>query len=157
MCRMVVATLLLIGLAGSAWAGGDEAVAAYQLGDYTTAKREWLALARQGNAEAQTSLGGMHENGLGVPRDYAAAAKWYIKASEQLFAPALAKLGHMYGDGLGVPRDDVEAYKWFTLAFELGNREGLVGRDWITAKMTPAQISEAQKRALAWAAKHPRK
>lgn len=229
MYRIVVATLLLIGLAGSAWAGGDEAVAAFERGDYTTAKTEWLALARQGDAKAQNSLGGlydhgrgvardkveavkwyrraaeqdharaqlnlgimyhagqgvprdfalavkwyrkaaaqgfakaqtslgvMYENGSGVSRDYALAAEWYRKAADQLFAQALIKLGDMYRKSLGVPRDYVEAYKWFHLAFTLGSREGILGRDWVTAKMTPGQIAEAQKLAKAWAAKHPGK
>ena len=33
-------------------------------------------LAQKGDASAQSDLGGMYYNGLGVPQDYAQAAKW---------------------------------------------------------------------------------
>ena len=37
--------------------------------------------AEQGHADAQSSLGGMYEDGKGVPRDYVQAHKWYNLAA----------------------------------------------------------------------------
>ncbi len=65
-----------LGLTARAWAGLDEAAAAYQRGDYATAIRELRPLADQGNAGAQYNLGNMYENGRGVPQDDAEAVKW---------------------------------------------------------------------------------
>ena len=72
-----------LGLTAPAWAGFDEAVAAYQRGDYATAIRELRPLAEQGDADAQFNLGTMYGIGLGVPQDFAKAVKWYRKAAEQ--------------------------------------------------------------------------
>jgi TPR repeat protein len=63
----------------------------------------------------------------------------------------------MYAKGEGVPQDYVQAHKWFNLAAsrfpasEKENRDKAVeNRDRIAAKMTPAQIAEAQKLAREW-------
>jgi hypothetical protein len=67
-------------------------------------------------------------------------------------ANAQFNLGVMYYKSEGVPQDYVEAYKWVFIA-------GLNGMDVTTfkrtlfAKMTPAQIDEAQKRAKEFIAK----
>ena len=129
--------------------------AAYEQGDYATALREWRPLAEQGNANAQYNLGFMYINGLGIPQDYAEAAKWFRKAAEQGYAGAQYNLGLMYGNGEGVPLDYAKAHMWFNLAasrFPPGkDRDKVVKyRDIVAAKMTPAQISEAQKLARVW-------
>ena len=49
------------------------------------------ALAEQGHADAQFSLGFMYENGLG-----AEALKWYRLAAEQGLAEGQYNLGNMY-------------------------------------------------------------
>ncbi len=97
----------------------------------------------------------MYGKGLGVPQDFAEAVKWYHKAAEQGYAKAQNNLGFMYKNGLGVPRDYVQAYIWLNIAassFPPGeNRDAVVkGRDIIAERMTPAQLSEAQKLAREW-------
>ena len=107
--------------------------------------------AGQGEAEAQTLLGGMYSDGLGVPQDYAEALKWYNLAAAQGDDSAQFQLGYMYYKGLGVPRDYVQAYKWLNLAaaaFPIGYAAEM--RDMVAARMTPAQIAEAQKLASEW-------
>ncbi len=113
-----------LGLTAPAWAGWDEATAAYQRGDYATALREWRPLAKQGDADAQYNLGIMYERGQGVPQDDAEAVKWYCKAAEQGYASAQFNLGNMYGEGQGVPQDYAEAVKWYRRAAEQGNAGG---------------------------------
>ena len=58
--RHILATLAVVGAllfsAGSAWADFDDGVAAYKRGDYATAYREFLPLAEQGHAQAQSLI-----------------------------------------------------------------------------------------------------
>lgn len=121
-------------------------VAAYKAGDYTTALREWMPLAEQGNAAAQHDLGQMYVNGNGVPQDYAEAVKWFRLAAEQ-YAPAQASLGWLYKLGLGVPQDFVTAHMWFNISAAGGNTFAATRRDEVAASLTPADILEAQRRA----------
>ncbi len=67
MWRAALALLVTLSLSVPAAAGPYEnGVAAYATGDYATAVSLWTPLAEQGHAEAQISLGVMHENGEGV-------------------------------------------------------------------------------------------
>ena len=62
----------------------DEAVAAYDRGDYATAVRGFLVHAEQGDATAQFNLGLMYDKGEGVLKDEAEAVRWYrLAAGEQ--------------------------------------------------------------------------
>ncbi len=123
--------------------------------DYAKALQWWRKAAEQGVAGAQYNLGIMYDNGRGVPQDSAKALQWYRKAAEQGYAKAQYNLGIMYGNGRGVPQDYAEAHMWFNLAasrFPPGeDRDNAVkNRDNVAEKMTPAQISEAQKLAREW-------
>jgi len=137
-----------------------DALAAYDRGDYATALLLWRPLADQGHVSAQISLGLMYDNGHGVPQDYAEAVKWYRKAVRQGNAAAQNNLGTMYDLGKGVPQDYVEAHKWYNLAaasFPASQPEmresAIINRDRVAAKMTAAQIAEAQQIASAWTPK----
>ncbi len=118
--------------------------------------------ADQGNAGAQNNLGLMYANGQGVPQDYAEAVRWYRKAAEQGYASAQTNLGVMYSKGQGVPQDYAQAHKWYNLAASSsppGEIHDLAtkNRDIVAKKMTPADISEAQRLAREWWAKHGKK
>ena len=107
--------------------------------------------AAQGEAEAQTALGHLYSDGWSVPQDYAEALKWYHLAAAQGEDAAQFQLGYMYYKGLGVPQDYVQAHKWLNLAAAaspLGYAAEM--RDYVAARMTPAQIAEAQKLAREW-------
>jgi hypothetical protein len=109
----------------------------------------WKA-ADQGYAAAQYNLGALYKNGWGVRQDYAAAASWYRKAADQGYADAQFYLGNMYYNGEGFPQDYISAQMWFYLAAAGGRQDAERNRDAATAKMTPAQIAEAQRRVAAW-------
>src|SRR5215471_7921673 len=134
------------------------AAAAYEGKDMATAVRLWKIWAERGNAEARTLLGAMYWRGEGVPRDHKEAARLYLLAADQGYARAQNDIGFMLGFGEGIPpRDDVEAYKWLTLAiarYTARNEDRLVQakRDLATlaARMTRAQITEAERRARDW-------
>ena len=70
---------------------------------------ELRARADQGDADAQSILGGMYANGQGVAKDEVEAVKWYRKAAEQNHAAAQFALGGCYYTGQGVEKDYTEA------------------------------------------------
>ena len=83
--RGIVALALLATLPGAPVAVGqtfDEAVAAYDRGDYATAVQGFLVHAEQGDAAAQFNLGVMYNNGRGVLKDEAEAVRWYRLAAD---------------------------------------------------------------------------
>ena len=108
----------------------------------------WFRLAAdQGHAYAQLSLGVMYADGRGVPEDDAEAVRWLRLAADQGLAGAQHRLGLMYANGRGVLQDNVTAHMWFNIAGANGAEDGRDNREKIEWKMTPADISEAQKRA----------
>ena len=146
-------------LAQSLEADMRAAAGAYERKDMATAVRLWKAWAARGNAEARTLLGAMYWSGEGVPRDHREAARLYLEAAHQGYARAQNNIGFMLGFGEGIPpRDDVEAYKWISLALANytpeRNRDRLeqarVDLATLAARMTPAQVAEAQRRARAF-------
>ena len=120
---------------------------AYKKKNYATALREWKPIAEQGFAPAQYNLGIMYANGRGVPQDYKTAVKWYRLAAEQGRTSAQASLGVRYAFGQGVLKDYVYAHMWGSLAASNGNKKGGKLRDFVEKKMTPTDISAAQKLA----------
>ena len=118
--------------------------------DYAAAVK-WFGLAAdQGDPFAQSSLGFMYGLGRGVTQDYAAAVKWYRMAADHGDPDAQNNLGAMHAEGKGVTQDYVQAHKWFNLAATTGDADAVKARDMVAAKMTPAQIAEAQKLAREW-------
>ncbi|NEX21943.1 sel1 repeat family protein [Thiorhodococcus mannitoliphagus] len=78
--------------------------------DYGSALQTLLPKAQGGDAVAQTYVGEIYENGLGLSApDYANAASWYRKAAAQNHSPAQTYLGSLYERGLGVPKDKAKA------------------------------------------------
>ena len=152
--RRILATLAvviaLLFSAGSALADWEDGVAAAQRGDHATAFREFLPLAEQGNAKAQTNLGFMYNNGTGVPQNHTEAVKWYRKAAEQGNAPAQYNLGFMYAMGTGVSANNVRAYMWWSLAKAQGQVKAAGNLKILRERMTPAQIGKAQALAYEW-------
>ena len=125
----------------------DDAMDAYQKGNYVQAIELLRPLAAKGDAVAQFNLGLMYDNGEGVTQDYKEAVKWYLLAAEQGSASAQYNLGVMYDNGEGVTQDYVRAHMWFNLVTSKGSKKGRENREKVAKKMTPAQISEAQKMA----------
>ena len=138
---------------------------AYELGrgvarDYVEAVRWYRRSAEQGNARARSNLGSMYDVGHGVQEDPAEAVKWYRLSAEQGNAFGQRNLGRMYVVGRGVPQSSIQAHMWFDLAasrFERGaDRDDAVrSRQRASARMTPAQIAEAQRLASEWEVGHP--
>jgi TPR repeat protein len=122
--------------------------------DNKTAVKWYRLAAKQGVSSAQFSLGLMYANGDGVPQDYKTAVKWYRLSAEQGNANAQGNLGVMYAFGMGVLKDYVYAHMWGNIAATNGNELGAKLRDDFEKKMTPADISAAQKIARECVAKN---
>ena len=85
-----------------------------------------LALAEQGDAEAQARLAVAFFNGRGAALDYKEAIRWARLAAEQENARAEALLAAAHFNGQGVPQDHEEAVRWAKLAAERGDSGGQV-------------------------------
>ncbi|MBI4024734.1 MAG: sel1 repeat family protein [Verrucomicrobia bacterium] len=139
--------------------------------------REVKAKAEKGDAEAQSILGTMYQNGWGIKKNLQEAVKWYGKAAAQGNPTGQRMLGRMHEFGCGVARNDGEAIHWYRRAaeqgypsaqYDLGHMcwEGKgIQRDYVEAYrwfflskifnthetvarlMTPEQIEEAKRRA----------
>ncbi len=135
-----------------------DGLAAYDQGDYRAALAEWMPLAEDGDATAQALLGLLYRGVPGVPGDAAESARWYRAAAEQGHVHAQYNLGLAYQTGSGVAQDDVAAYMWLDLAARGiptgpdGSNAASRRRDTLAARMSPAAIAEATRRAESWMA-----
>ena len=129
--------------------------AAFARGDYLRAVNILTPLAFGGDARAQAVLGFMFEHGYGAPQVYDSAAGLYGQAAMRGNPFGQAMFGLMYDKGHGVPQDFVLAYKWLNLAAARARKRErdhfLRLRDAVASKMSPAQIAEGQRLAMAWA------
>ena len=105
---------------------------------------ETKALADQGDADAQSNLGIMYENGNGVPENDAEAVKWFRKAADQGHAKAQSNLGVMYLTGEGVPENNIRAYVWLSMAKTQGHTAATENLEIVKPQMTKQQIAEGQ-------------
>ncbi len=99
----------------------NAANAALARGDYSAASKEFLRMASEGDARAQTHLGYMYYMGEGVPQDYNEAVKWYRKAAVQGDKDAQYNLAVAYAFGEGTKQDYKEAATWYRRAAEQGH------------------------------------
>ncbi len=82
-----------------------------------------------------------------MPQDDAEAVRLFRKDADQGDTYAQYNLGLIYTVGSGVPQDYVLAHVWLNLAASQGDKAATSPRELVSAKMTPAQIAEAQKLA----------
>ncbi len=148
--------LVLFCLAGSATADTLGAgLRAYASHDYVRAAPLLFVEAQRGAPIAQTYLGYMYQNGLGVPRNYTVAASWLNQAAQQGEPTAQFLLGLLFDKGFGVPQDWVQAEIWLNLA--ASRAKGKEREYWarvrnaVAQKLTLDQLAEAEQRAFVWA------
>jgi TPR repeat protein len=114
---------LLLGLAYLRGDGGlakDDAIAA-----------RWLEKAAvQGNTYAESELGDLYFDGLGVTRNPRLAVDWWEKAARRGNVKAQYKLGKTLLEGRVIPRDPERGRSWLERAAKEGSAEAqfLLGR-----------------------------
>ena len=101
------------------------------------------ALACAGPAWADYAAG---KTAWDAGRPAAALVEWRA-AADGGDRRSMLSLGRLYVRGLGAPQDFVLAHMWFNLAASRGEAAALKERDALAARMTPAAVAEAQKRA----------
>lgn len=79
--------------------------------------------ALQGNGYAESRLGDLYEEGLGVEANPKVAADWRERAARRGNIDAQLKLGRMYLRGLGVKQDFRAARNWLQQAADGGDSE----------------------------------
>jgi uncharacterized protein len=152
-----LALVVLFSLAAPVTEGSlEDALDAYDRGDYPAALRIFRPLAQLDSDTAYAMLGLMYTTGHGVSRDDNVAMNWFIQAANRGAPEGPAGLGLMYEYGRGVSVNYVQAYKWYSIAAasvpapEKMHAQMIEYRDRVAAKMTLEQISEAQKFASEW-------
>ncbi|HJP04681.1 MAG: hypothetical protein CL799_05845 [Chromatiales bacterium] len=80
-----------------------------------------LIAAENDNAQAQLTLGGMHEHGMGVALNDTRAAYWWQRALDNGYIDIAKGLGSMYISGRGVPQDLKKGMELHLFAAEHGH------------------------------------
>lgn len=82
--------------------------------------RDIMNKAKNGDAESQTELARMYEEGNGVKQSDAEAIKWYTLAAEQGDKVAQNNLAVFYEMGIGVEKDEKKAFDLYLKSAEQG-------------------------------------
>ncbi len=147
---LIIAATIIVLVGSAARADFADGAQAYDGGDYDTAFKEWIGLARQNDTNAQVAIAGMYRFGEGRPVDLADAARWYHRAADLGEAIAQLNLGEMYMLGLGVPRDMARAHLWLTLAAHQDRAWARDQRDELVRRMTADQLVRANRLLRDW-------
>lgn len=147
MLRAIAGAGLLLAAAGGARAGNIEDCSSQALRETEPARAATAcrALAEQGQAWAQFTLGGMYDDGVGVAHDDALAARWYLAAAEQGHARAQFFIAAKYNLGSGVEQDFDEAAKWYASAAERANPQAqlMLGALYANGRGVPLDNTQA--------------
>ncbi len=112
--------------------------------NYKDAAFWYQKAAEQGDANAQNSLGKMHEKGQGFQKNPKEALKWYEKAAEQGNKEATSNIASLYYD----QKDYKKAALWYQKAAEQGGAYAQYSLGWMYDKGKGVQ--QDSKEALNW-------
>jgi uncharacterized protein len=119
--RLILAILFTAVGIGTAFAGFDEGIRAYERKDFKVALREFRAADRNDHAGAQYYLGRMYLMWEGVSADYKQSATYFGRSAARGNANAQFYLGVLYYLGEGVSQDYSKAVEWYTKAATQGD------------------------------------
>jgi len=123
----LLAALLLVLAAGVAHADArlDRALAAYQRGDFATARTAFERLARDGVPAADYNLAVMHLRGERPDANPREALRLMVRAADAGFVTAMVGLGELHERGEApLARDLQQSVLWYRRAAEAGSLEG---------------------------------
>ena len=120
---LAVFALFAASASAESWKLKIHADAAYRRGDFKTAFKEYLKMAREkgGSNHAECQLGIMFERGEGTAQDSTQAVHWYQIAAQKGNSTAAINLALILDFGNGVPPDHTEAAKWYAFAANRGD------------------------------------
>lgn len=122
----------------------------YQMGrgakqNHAMAAKCYEAAAEQGDTEAMAHLGYLYEKGLGVGQNKIKAQNFYVAAAQEADADTLFSMGVGWELDDCRPHDNAMAYLWYRLAAHKGIKQGNKKCDYLSEKMTAADISRAEE------------
>ena len=125
----------------------EHARQAAKRGEYTECYNGVCRVAHRGHPQAQSILGHMYEQGVGVEKDIQKSIQWYEKAAMKGVTDAECRLGHIYYQGKGVPRDPKKACKWLTRAAQHNSAEAqnTLGHMYLTGDGVKKDIQAASQ------------
>ena len=112
--------------------------------------REWNALAEEGDAKEQCTVGCLCLEDEGwTEKDVRKGFRWLGKAAKQGYLQAQYVLGNVYSYDKGMlrRRNLISAYAWYSIARtndDTDDKSNEKFHDNIARKMTPAQIKKAE-------------
>ncbi|HVY84726.1 MAG TPA: AAA family ATPase [Caulobacterales bacterium] len=113
--------------------------------------RQWTErAAAAGNIRAMHDLGVYLARGDGGVRDEMSAFRWFKLAAERGVADSQYNLAVLYAQGRGVSADLSEALTWFLIAARSADETAMRQAQALEARLTPAQVQQAQSRANAF-------
>ncbi len=122
---------------------------------------EWMALARNGDLEAQCNVGVFYVNGREVPQDYKLGLEWLGRSADAGFDYAQYVLANLYSKGIGEQQpDNYKAYYWASLAAAIGDmpdqyqQKAAKIREASKELLDAAQLSKVQAETREWWAKY---
>jgi TPR repeat protein len=121
----------------------------YNAGRYSEALSKFMEIARLGNSDAQRRVATMYAEGKGTPRDYSQAIAWYRKSAAQGDLGALNELGELYETNPD-KGNLVLAYAIYSIGAYLGGSLSVEDRDRLEKRLSPEQLSEAQRLSSGW-------
>ena len=111
---------------GNRVAGYNKGICLMEKKEYGEAYDVFVSAAEKGLAPAQSRLGYMYAEGLGVAQDYVQAEHWYRMAANQGDIDARVHLGTMYYSGVedyGIHKDFNKAFHYYSDAAHDGDSE----------------------------------
>jgi hypothetical protein len=123
----LLTALMLFFSAASHAAQLDDAIQAYDKGNYVLAVQLLAPLAKNGDAAAQLRLGMLNYYGRGMKENEPTAMELWEKSAAQGNTEAMFQLGKAYTFGSQIAKNiadpDVEAAKWYYKAASAGHAE----------------------------------
>jgi TPR repeat protein len=102
----------------------ESGVKAFDDGRYADALKWLSGAAKDGNADAEVTLGLMYWYGSGVPKDYEHAMNLFQLSAAQGNGRAMNVIGYAYQNGIGALPDLAKAVSWYEKSAEKGERRG---------------------------------
>ena len=112
------------------------------------------ALAAQGDALAEFTLGLRYSTGSDAPQDYTEAVRWFSSAAERGQVMAQSRLGAYYWAGRGVTQDLRKAYFWALLAQSAGDDASRARVPFLVSRLNRDDLLAIQRQAEDWLKQH---
>jgi len=105
--------------------------------------------AQQGSPIAQTRLGTIYHEGLGVERNPELAASWFLKAAQRGHPGAQLMIGGFCHLGVGVKANRLAAMRFLLASAAQGNELAKAYLPDVVAELTPEERSQFETKAIA--------